>query len=192
MPWAEVMEELEDKVRGTLQHRYRPLDNVPFFRLQYPPAQEREALRELRLLADRLRNGGWPVRVLSLTEVIRQGLSRLLNVGEEQLPDCLLQLERERERPELESLLAEYLPGEVVSVVVERLRDMPRESVSILTRVGALYPFVRSSSLESRLEGRVKGVIVLAYPGTRLGALLDGRGVDPRAGYYRGETIQWR
>ncbi|MBC7335931.1 MAG: hypothetical protein H5U01_06630, partial [Clostridia bacterium] len=56
MGWHEVMGELEEKLVGTLRGTYRPLDNVPFFRVQYPPVEEREALRQFRMLTERLRH----------------------------------------------------------------------------------------------------------------------------------------
>lgn len=192
MGWTEVMEELEARLEGTRAGSYRPLDGVPFFRIQYPPQEEREALRQLALLAERLRHRGWEVRTLSLTEALQEALGSLLNCSPEELPAHLQALEQERDRAELQRLLAQYLPDELVRVLKERLGDLPAGGVAILTRTGALYPFVRSSVLLSRLEGRVSCMLVLGYPGTELGEMLDARPSGPFNGYYRGETISWR
>lgn len=192
MGWPEVMEELETRLEGTRNGSYRPLDGIPFFRVQYPPQEEREALRQLALLAERLRHRGWEVRLLSLTEVLRDALGSLLNCPPEELPDRLQALEREQDRAELQGLLARYLPDELVRVLEERLGDLPAEGVAILTRTGALYPFVRSSVLLSRLEGRLSCMLVLGYPGIGLGEMLEARPSGPFNGYYRGETISWR
>jgi hypothetical protein len=43
MPWDEVIGELESKLVGTLKGTFTPMDGVPFFRVMYPPREEREA-----------------------------------------------------------------------------------------------------------------------------------------------------
>ena len=192
MGWTEVIGELEQRLEGTRNGSYRPLDGIPFFRIQYPPQEEREAIRQLTLLGERLRHRGWQVESLSLTEALKEALCTLLNCPLEELPARLLALERERDRGELQRQLAEYLPDELVKVLIERLRRMPAGSLAILTRMGALYPFLRSSVLLSRLEGQVACMIVLGYPGTDLGEMLDARPTSFFNGYYRGEAISWR
>jgi hypothetical protein len=192
MGWHEVMKELEAKLEGTLSGTYRPLDNVPFFRVQYPPAEEREAIRQFHQFAERLKQRGWKVECVSLTEVYQQAMARLLGCPLSELTDRLKTLEKERERSELQRQLSEHLPGELANVLKERLREMPRGSAAILLRMGSLYPFVRPSSLASKLEGQVDCAIVLPYPGTNLGALLDAPPADHHGGYYRGEVIAWK
>lgn len=192
MGWHELMQELENKLEGTLQGTYRPMDNVPFFRVQYPPSEERKAIRQFHLLAERIRQKGWKARCISLTEIFQEALGHLLNCNPSELPERLENLEQERNRTELQGQFSEHLPVELTGVLTERLKDMPGESVAVLVRMGALYPFMRSSSLESKLEGQVPCAVVLPYPGTTLGALLDARPADPHGGYYRGEIIAWR
>ena len=192
MGWHEVMQGLEKKVEGTLKGTYRPLDDVPFFRVQYPPAQEREALRQFRQFAERMQHRGWSMERIPLTEVFRETLQHLLGCGPEELQEKLEELERGRERVELQQQLSEHLSQELTAIIVERLSGLPKDGVAVLLRIGALHPFMRSSTLESLLEGRVPCAVVLPYPGTRLGALLDARPSDPHGRYYRGETIEWR
>lgn len=192
MAWHDVMQQLEAKLEGTRQGTYRPLDNVPFFRVQYPPSEEREALRQFDQLALRLRQRGWEVKCLSLTEMCRKAVEQLLNGSSSDLVERLKELEQNRERSELRERLSEYLPNQLADVLIQELRDLRREDVAILLRMGALYPFIRSSSLGSRLEGRVQCIVVLPYPGTTTGALLDAAPADPHGGYYRGEIIAWR
>jgi hypothetical protein len=191
MGWHEVMQELESKLEGTLRGTYRPLDNVPFFRVQYPPSEERQALGQFRLFAERLRQRKWKVNSVSLTEVLRHALASLLNCQISELHEHLRALE-EQDRAKLQTQLSDYLPVEVVRVLKEHLKEMPRESVAVLLRMGGLVPFIRSSSLESKLEGEISCAVVLPYPGTTLGALLDAPSADQRGGYYRGEVIAWR
>lgn len=190
MGWTEVMEELESKLEGTRKGTYRPLDGIPFFRVQYPPQEEREALKEFALLGERLRHRGWLVKILSLTEVFEEALSSLLNCPPEKLPDRLKNLEQER--GELQQQLAQYLPNELVRVLAERLREMPANGVAILIRMGALYPFLRSSVLLSRLEGRVTCMLVLGCPEIEQGGMLNASAASYLKGYYRGEIIAWK
>ncbi|MBC7347099.1 MAG: DUF1788 domain-containing protein [Clostridia bacterium] len=192
MGWHEVMGELEEKLVGTLRGTYRPLDNVPFFRVQYPPVEEREALRQFRMLTERLRHQHLGAESVSLLECLREALAALLNCPAEALESRLVELEREQERPELQSRLSKHLPAEMTKALTARLKGMPRDSVAVLLRMGSLYPFLRPSSILSSLEGRIECAVVLPYPGTTLGALLDAPPADPRGGYYRGEVIPWR
>lgn len=192
MAWPETIQALEVKVERTLKGTYRPMDNVPFFRVQYPPDEEREALRQFRLLAQRIEQKGWHSSTVLLTEILASALSRLLDVPPSDLGTRLRGLEKENDRGELQGRLAEHLLDEVARALIERLGGMPKESLTVLLRLGALSPFIRSSSLESRLEGQVACVVILPYPGSTLGALLDSTPANPYGGYYRGELIAWQ
>jgi len=192
MGWHEVIGELEKKLKGTLHGEYRPLDGIPFFRVQYPPKEEREALTQFHLLAERLKQEGCHAKCLSLTEILRETLADMLNCSLNDLHERLKELERERERKELQTMLSEHLPERLSERLVEKLEAFPQNSVVFLLRTGAFYPFVRPSALLSRLEGRTSCIIVLAYPSTTLGELLETTPASLHSGYYRGETIQWR
>lgn len=192
MGWHELMEELQRKVEGTLKGIYRPLDNIPFFRVQYPPIEEREGIKEFQLLAERLRHREWKVECVSLTDLCRDALANLINCSISELPENLKALEQEHDRLELQQRLSDFLPDELAKVVIQRFGGMSKESVLILLRMGALYPFIRTSSIVSKLEGRLNCTVILPYPGTTLGALLDAPPVDPHGGYYRGEVITWK
>ena len=191
MGWHETMELLEARLDGTLRGTYRPMDNVPFFRVQYPPAQEREALAQFQALAERLRQRDWEVRCISLIEVLQAALEHLVNCPTSELSGQLRQLEAGRDRDELRTQLSEHLPDEISDLLKADLGAIPREGVAILLRMGGLYPLVRTSAIESRLEARVSCAIVLAYPGTSVGALLDTQPAGGHGGYYRGEILQW-
>ncbi|MCL5265970.1 MAG: DUF1788 domain-containing protein [Chloroflexi bacterium] len=192
MGWTESVQALEQKVEGMLRGTYRPQDGIPFFRVQYPPAQEREALAKLHLFADRLSQRGWPTEIVSLTEILEKALCDLLGVPPSGLSARLQEWEQSLDRPELLDMLKDSLPDAVVGVLVDRLKEVPKESVVVLVRLGALVPFVRSSTFESKLESKVQCVIVLPYPGTTLGAVLDVAAASAQGGYYRGETIPWQ
>jgi len=191
MGWTEVMEELEEGLEGTLRGTYRPLDNMPFFRVQYPPEEEREALHQFTLLAERLRQRGLQVEVVSLTECFKRALMRLLNCSEEELPDLLKEREQ-KDRSEFQQKLSDYLPEEIAALLKKRLAGIPGGGCAILQRMGSLYPFLRTSTMLSLLENEISCVIILPYPGTQLGALLDAPPADPHGGYYRGDIIMWK
>ena len=194
MPWAEVIEELESKLVGTLKGTFTPMDGVPFFRVMYPPREEREALRQFRLLPERVKQQGWQVECISLTYVFREALASLFGCKVEELSERMKKEERTRNRKELKSSLVEHLPTEMARIITESIesRGLFRKGVVFLIRTGAIYPFMRPSHLLAQLEGKVKCAIVIAYPGTSVGAFLDSEAAGLYGGYYRGEIIQWR
>lgn len=194
MPWAEVISELESKIVGTLKGTFKPMDGVPFFRVMYPPREEREALRQFKLLADRLNQQGWQTVQISLTEAMKEAIASLLGCGVDELSERLKEVERSRDRNELKNKLAEHLPPEMAKVVIAHIdsHGLSQKGVAFLVRTGAIYPFMRPSHLLAHLEGKVKWVIVIAYPGTSVGAFLDSEPASLYGGYYRGEIIQWR
>ena len=193
MPWTEVIRELEAKLVGTLKGTFRPMDGVPFFRVTYPPREEREALRQFKLLADRLNQQGWPTVQISLTQAMKEALASLLGCGVQELAERLKEEERSRDRSELKSNLAEHLPAEIARVVVQIVsHGVWEKGVLFLVRTGAIYPFMRPSHLLVHLEGKVKLAVVIAYPGISVGAFLDSESAGLYGGYYRGEIIQWR
>jgi len=192
MGWHELMGELERKVIGTLEGTYRPRDGIPFFRLQYPPKDEREAIRQLHLFAERLKRRGWQVECLYLTEVLKETLSDLLNCTEDELFSRLRDIEQGGEREELQERLSEALSKSLTERLTTRLESFPRERVVVLLRTGSLYPFLRPSVLLSHMESQVRCVVVLAYPATSLGELLDARPSGGHGGYYRGEIVGWQ
>jgi hypothetical protein len=192
MGWFEVIQELESKVLGTLAGTYRPLDNYRLFRLQYPPREEREAIRQFNELKDRLTSQGWPTQILSLHEVFQDALVNLIGCDEKDLQAELINFETTRDRVELQTQLSEHLPDELGRFIFQKLSGSSDREIAILLRMGCLYPFLRSSSLVSSLEGKVRCTLILPYPGISLGALLDAPPMDPRGGYYRGESIAWR
>lgn len=194
MGWYEAMQDLEDKVIKTLEGKFTPMDGIPFFRVQYPPKEEREAIRQFRLLKDRLEQRGWKTLWIPVTEMMKEALASLVNCPLGQLSENLKKLERERNRKELSASLSEHLPPKLTETIVRLIKreSLGRKGVLFLVRTGTLYPFIRPSTLLAQLENRVESVVVFAYPGTSLGMFLDACPSDPHGGYYRGEVISWR
>lgn len=194
MGWNEVMGDLEKKVVGTLEGKFRPMDGVPFFRVQYPPNEEREAIRQFQLLAERIKQKGWQTAWISLNEPLKRALASLIGCDLCDLKDRLKRLEKERDRKELRMLLSKHLPKKLMEAVIGLLEQQrgQEKGVAFLVRTGSLFPFLRPSTLLAQLEGKTRWVIVFAYPGTNLGAFLDTQPFNSHGGYYRGEIIYWR
>ena len=192
MGWGEVMGELEEKVERTLKGEYSPPDGVPFFYLPYPPEQEREALREFRLLAERLERRGLRVAILSISQLLCEFLAERLGCPEGEVVECLTREEREQDRKVFGERISRVLEREFARMVAGRIREaMPGKGVCILVRTGALYPFRDILPLASSLVNEVDCVLVIAHPGRRVGEFLDrtSGGVEP---FFRGEEIRWR
>jgi len=191
MGWHKVMEELEVKVEGILDGTYRPIDGIPFLRVQYPPQEEREALHQLKLFSQRLKQKGWQTEFLSLTRIFKETIVDLLGHPSEDLLSRLKEFEN-KEKEEILRRLSEVLSETFPNKLAEHLHSLTRDSVAFLVRTGALYPFLRPSTLLSHLEGQVSCIIVLAYPGIIPGELLNAPPSDPHGSYYRGEIIYWQ
>lgn len=190
MPWVSKIEVLYEQVTGVLDGRYRPLDGVPFFRFLYPPEDELRALQEFRHFVTRLKTNGYNAETVSLFSVFKEALGNLVGAAsEESLLAKLYEYERSNSRAELAGRLAEHLPEEMAEQLLGRLHPFPARTCCVLTRAGALFPFVRLSSLFSRLENKVPHVLVALYPGNEEGAMLGDRSFDRAAAYYRGEVL---
>uniref|UniRef100_A0A7V4THB8 DUF1788 domain-containing protein n=1 Tax=Candidatus Caldatribacterium saccharofermentans TaxID=1454753 RepID=A0A7V4THB8_9BACT len=194
MPWAEVMGDLEERLTETAEGTFVPMDGIPFFRVLYPPGEEREALRQFRLLAERLQQQGWQVSVISLSEAMKKAIASLFGCGVDEVRGRLQEEEQRRNRSELKSLLSQYLPLELAEAVINhfQFQNFSGKSAIFLVRTGVLYPFMRPSHLLVQLEGKIRSILVIAYPGVDVGAFLDAGPAEVYGGYYRGEIIHWR
>jgi hypothetical protein len=191
MPWDEVISELERKLIETLKGTFIPMDGIPFFRVLYPPKEEREALRQFKLLSERLDQQGWRTVYLSLTKVMKEALASLFGCKVSDLIKKLKEEEKTRDRTELQNLLAQHLPHELANIIIRKVESQEK-CIIFLVRTGVLFPFIRPSHLLIYLENKIKGAVVMAYPGKDVGAFLDSEPGGLYGGYYRGEIIQWR
>lgn len=187
MGWDEIIQNLQERVEGTVYGYITPIDDVPFFTVCYPPEREREALREFRQLSERFKANDFQVEIISMKDIFKEALSQL---GVDSDEDSLIKFESSKNSTELRNSLARYLPQEITKILYERLKDKDEKFIAILTRTGSLYPFARTSSIRSKLENKIKCVLVIAYPANNVGDMLG----DPSfgvGGYYRGEIISW-
>jgi len=191
MGWNELFAEVEEKVIGTIKGTIRPLDGIPFFTVCYPPEYEREAIRQFKLFSERLKvREDIPSVVISMKDILKEALIEL-GVIKKNDERWLVEFEREKGKEELTEDLKMYLPEKISEILLNRLVDKTSNFVAILIRTGALYPFVRTSSIRAKLENKIKCALIITYPANEAGEMLYSKSFN-LGGYYRGEIIHWR
>ena len=173
--------QLEERVLATVSGQ-RPLLDVPFYIFPYDPSLELRCLTECQALSHRLRAKGYSAETISLAAWLLDALARLGCLDDdfskqEAVDQAMIQQDLERELPKL---LSERLCSE--------LGDKPLSFCAILTRLGALFPFVHVSTLLSAVEGRVRCTLIVPYPGSVDGEVLHFLN-ETVGSYYRAEVI---
>ena len=129
---------------------------VPFFIFPHDPALERKIIDEANRLQNRLERAGIQVEKVSLGALF-YGTLQAKGYLEKSF--------------EIESKDRDALKRGIASVVKDSLVKELKEKASnskkviLLVRAGAIFPFLRTSSILSDLEGSVKSPLVLFYPG---------------------------
>jgi len=142
--------------------------DMPFAIFVYPPEDEFELRQQLAMLRTRLEQGGKRVVDVSLAECLAQALQ-----AEGLDSATLAQVERETGLEltieTIHAVISDYQPldGLVAGMVPPDAE--PTRDIVFLTRVGALYPMYRTSSLLEQLKGQVTVPTVLFYPGATEG-----------------------
>ena len=155
--------------------------NYRFAILPYPPTEEFALRAQVRALTDDLEANGWVVLTLSLQKLM---MDRLRQQGGDALASVVAREKRLYGRSTaraLEHLKETVVPliegpdgiaADVVRVIgdfVDRNPDKTDTSLVLLGRLGALYPFYRSSALLKHIDGQTRGVpVVVLYPGERV------------------------
>lgn len=148
----------------------------------YPMAEEFALRRRVHDLSQALLRAGWIVRDLSLQHAVQTRLAArpaearaALEARERRLvvrdAPRALQYLCDQVTPVLEGVdgVARVVAGEIQSLVDAHPQQQDR-TVVFLSRVWALYPFVRVSALLKHLAGKTHHVsVVVLYPGTRQG-----------------------
>ncbi len=153
--------------------------NYNFAILPYPPEDEFKLREEIQRLSDELRDRGWAVGTVPLHTL----LMTRIEAQEEGFIEKMIEREKRLARATdpwrglrtLKERVANLIEGEggLASDVireVQRILDEsgrgPERTVIFLGRAGALYPFMRTSSLLKHLTGQTKNApVVLLYPG---------------------------
>jgi hypothetical protein len=173
---------LESAIAAYVTGSRRPID-VPYIRFRYDPSAELRCMREFSDFAERLQAKGISVEVIMLSEWLVSALKELGCLG-----DSFLEREKS-ERAEIAQDLGRELTKKFAERLIEHLREKDISHCAILLRLSSLFPFVHISSVLSMVEGQVRCTLVVPYPGSRDGELLDYRGETIRS-YYRGEVIE--
>jgi hypothetical protein len=190
MGWNEVITVLQEEVMGTIEGTFTPQDNIPFFTVCYPPEEEVNAIKEFTFFLQRLQADDVPSGIFSMKDVLKEALIEL-GVASEDSGSAIAEYERSKNRKEIKEDLTRYLPEQVSDIMLRKLRDKDRNYVAMLLRTGALYPFVRTSSIRAKMENKIRCVAIIAYPANNIGEMLNDASFKLGA-YYRGEIIYWR
>lgn len=149
---------------------------VPFAIFCYYPSEELAVRHEIRLLAKRVETGtGRKVHILSMAELLKGAIQRVyppdgqdFYEGERSFMDMSQEERMEKVQGDVERLLSEEAP--LPDTLRARAHGLSKDrDILFLTRVGALFPAYRASSLLENLMGIVAIPTVLFYPGTRSG-----------------------
>lgn len=154
--------------------------NYRFAIVPYRPEAEFELRRRTRRLADELKTAGWNVLTLSLQALL---IKRLRGLGDDVLASLVERERRLYDRhpdralnhlKEKVSTLVEGPDGIAADVIAlvgrfaDQHPDQAERSVILIGRVGALYPFFRTSALLKHIDGKTRNIpVILLYPGER-------------------------
>ena len=173
-------------LRADLLHEDGPristMRNYRFAILPYLPKDEYLLRAEIHKLSHELISHGWSVLTISLQHLLTQ---RLRAQGMESLRWII---DSERDLSEIDAArglayLSEEItpliegPGGLAADCARIIRDhlaahpeRADRTVALIGRVGALYPFFRTSALLRHLDGHTHNIpVVLLYPGERRG-----------------------
>lgn len=168
--------------------RISTMRNYRFAILPYKPSEEFKLRRHMRRLSDELKAAGWGVLAISLQKLLVDrirglGDARLRSLverekrlffgdaarGREPSPERALEDVRNQIAPLIEG--PEGLAADVVRLIgafADAHPDRADQTLVLIGRSGALYPFFRSSALLKHIDGKTRNVpVVLLYPGER-------------------------
>ena len=181
-PWDEEKFELFEKRLIATMNGKRPVVDVPYYIYLYDPAEELRAIDEFQNLERRLKARGYSAEIIWMSELMIKTLERF-----KFLEPNITQIEKGN-RASVKNDLERILPSQIALQLIEKLKHKGVEHCAILLRIGALYPFVRVSSLLNFIEGRVNCTLVIGYPGNKEGQMLNDQG-EIEMNYYRAEII---
>ncbi len=154
--------------------------NYRFAILPYRPQDEFKLRKLMRRLTEELRNEGWGVLPISLQKLL---LDRVRATGADNVAALISREKRlhekdpERALAHLRDKIAPHIEGpDGIAADVARLigefadanPDRTDQTLVLIGRAGALYPFFRSSALLKHIDGKTRNIpVVLLYPGER-------------------------
>lgn len=179
-PLQEAFHALEQDLIHPAGPRISLVHQYPFAILPYPPKLEFEMRVEFSKLRERLEQKDWRVLSLSLIRLLFQRLREQdtrIDVVQKLIEreKRFAQKDIQRGLQDLHQQLACHIEGkdgiakDCAQAIAQEFHDAPPRSVVFLYRIGALYPFFRTSGLLKHLpESLPKHVpVILLYPGSR-------------------------
>ena len=175
--------ELEQHLEIAGEANISTIRNYHFAVLVYPPAKELSMRERLQRSMRTLEKRGWNVQTISLLEVV---MRRLRNKGANNIERTIAKEKRyckrapERGLNELKRAIQNELEGDkgiakdIANLIDQYISEEPSRAdrtIVFIGRVGALFPFFRSSALLRHLqtEMKTKTPTILLYPGRKHG-----------------------
>ncbi len=160
--------------------RISTMRNYRFAILPYSPEDEFDLRKEVRKLSDDLRNQSWNVLEISAHKLLMRRLHETApEVMEKWIATEKRQFERnkqDRALARVQSLVRGLVEGEdgvaadiiaLIDEFADKHPDQTENTLIWIKRLGALFPFTRSSTLLKYLDGKTRQIpVVLLYPGT--------------------------
>lgn len=150
----------------------------------YPPGEESTCIMELRSFQGRFHRLGFPVELVPVARYVAEAMARY---AKRDLRDA-------SEYIRLQSDLSDPRRG-LVAKTVEAFRQQDtagrtQDTILVVCRLGALYPFGHVSTFLEALYGAgVRNTLAVAYPGTADGTQLRFLGLLDPTGGYRGHIV---
>jgi Domain of unknown function (DUF1788) len=198
------VQSLRDKFEES-RHRInqgRDMDSTgtePLFYLVFPVNEILEVKRHTKAWTAKLSNDGWNVILLSMADAVQQVLrgNKLRQLWLQSEQQILNQTEKNNRpidfREINKTLAAALVEGSELQDLIEaklQAAEKQHKGLLLITDLEALHPYLRINTIESKLQGRVRGPVVILYPGKREGKtslrFLEFYPADPN---YRSEHI---
>jgi hypothetical protein len=157
----QTFEELLVKLREP--DALNPAKSDPILYFVYPPAFMLDLKQRLSRWAARLRQEGFEVVRISLSDLVWQ----IIDASGRW--DAWLELEAEAEIEELNAAVSDVLRSQnhLVDEVARRVTQLHGNKLIFLTEAEMLHPWFRTRLIESRLHDRVTVPTAIFYPGRR-------------------------
>jgi len=150
----------------------------------YAPEDENTCISQIRsILPGRLGQAGLDHRLISVAQLVacvtgRYARRELLDSEDYRLLQGDLAADRSG------------LVAKTARLMAETIHGAPPETVVVLCRLGALYPFGHVSALlQAAYTAGIRDTIAVAYPGTADGIQLRFLGLNDPTGGYRGHVV---
>jgi len=138
--------------------------DMPFGIFIYPPDEEFEVRRQLKMMRTRLGQRGKQVTTISLAACLNEALTAE-GLDAAALADAEVGAGLELAIETAFSVLSEYRPLDQIVAGHVPADAEPTRDIVFLTRAGALFPLYRTSALLDQLKGQIGVPTVLFYPG---------------------------